>query len=91
MAAAMVEGAAARLITIGAAEEFAMSLRRFHAPTPQKMQIWMHFATWLLVGLEFELARRCHPHSDRSHLAGHWTTGFDRRNPYVSQLLSRSR
>jgi uncharacterized membrane protein len=56
MAATIVEGAAALLIAIGAAEAFAMSLLRFRAPTPQKMQIWMHFATWLLLGLEFELA-----------------------------------
>jgi uncharacterized membrane protein len=33
-----------------------MSLWRFRSPTAQKMQIWMHFATWLLLGLEFELA-----------------------------------
>lgn len=56
MAATIVEGAAALLITIGAAEAFAMSLWRFRSPTAQKMQIWMHFATWLLLGLEFELA-----------------------------------
>ncbi|MGA7242487.1 MAG: DUF1622 domain-containing protein [Terracidiphilus sp.] len=56
VAAMVVEGAAALLITIGAAEAFVMSLLRFRAPTAQKMQIWMHFATWLLLGLEFELA-----------------------------------
>src|SRR5271170_2436996 len=56
MAATIVEGAAALLIFIGATEAFAMSLLRFRAPTAQKMQIWMHFATWLLLGLEFELA-----------------------------------
>lgn len=56
VAATIVEGAAALLITIGAAEAFAMSLMRFRAPTSQKMEIWMHFATWLLLGLEFELA-----------------------------------
>jgi uncharacterized membrane protein len=56
LAATVVEGAAALLIAIGAAEAFTMSLLRFRAPTPQKMQIWMHFATWLLLGLEFELA-----------------------------------
>jgi uncharacterized membrane protein len=55
-AATIVEGAAALLIAIGAAEAFVMSLLRFRAPTRQKMQIWMHFATWLLLGLEFELA-----------------------------------
>lgn len=33
-----------------------MSLLRSCEPTPQKMQIRMHFATWLLVGLDFELA-----------------------------------
>jgi uncharacterized membrane protein len=55
-AATIVEGAAALLITIGAVEAFAMSLLRFRSPTAQKMQIWMHFATWLLLGLEFELA-----------------------------------
>jgi uncharacterized membrane protein len=54
--ATIVEGAAALLIAIGAAEAFAMSLLRFRAPTAEKMRIWMHFATWLLLGLEFELA-----------------------------------
>jgi uncharacterized membrane protein len=54
--ATIVEGAAALLITIGAMEAFVMSLLRFRSPTAQKMQIWMHFATWLLLGLEFELA-----------------------------------
>jgi uncharacterized membrane protein len=56
VAATIVEGAAALLITIGAVEAFVMSLWRFRSPTAQKMQIWMHFATWLLLGLEFELA-----------------------------------
>jgi uncharacterized membrane protein len=56
VAATIVEGAAALLITIGAAEAFVMSLVRFRAPTKEKMRIWMHFATWLLLGLEFELA-----------------------------------
>jgi uncharacterized membrane protein len=56
LAATIVEGAAALLITIGAVEAFVMSLMRFRSPTAQKMQIWMHFATWLLLGLEFELA-----------------------------------
>jgi uncharacterized membrane protein len=56
IAATVVEGAAALLISVGAAEAFAMSLIRFRAPTPEKMRIWMHFATWLLLGLEFELA-----------------------------------
>jgi uncharacterized membrane protein len=55
-AATIVEGAAALLITIGAAEAFVMSLWQFRAPTAQKMRVWMHFATWLLLGLEFELA-----------------------------------
>src|SRR5258707_15633640 len=56
MAATIVEGAAALLITVGAAEAFVLSLWRFRAPTAEKMRIWMHFATWLLLGLEFELA-----------------------------------
>ena len=56
VAATIVEGAAALLITIGAVEAFVMSLLRLRSPTAQKMQIWMHFATWLLLGLEFELA-----------------------------------
>jgi uncharacterized membrane protein len=56
IAATIVEGAAALLIAIGATEAFVMSLWRFRSPTRQKMQIWMHFATWLLLGLEFELA-----------------------------------
>jgi uncharacterized membrane protein len=33
-----------------------MSIYYFRAPTPEKMRIWMHFATWLLLGLEFEFA-----------------------------------
>ena len=56
IAATIVEGAAALLITIGAAEAFVLSLWQFRSPTSQKMKIWMHFATWLLLGLEFELA-----------------------------------
>jgi uncharacterized membrane protein len=56
LSALLPPGAAALLIAIGAAEAFAMSLLRFRSPTAQKMQIWMHFATWLLLGLEFELA-----------------------------------
>lgn len=56
MAATIVEGAAALLIAIGATEAFFMSLWRFREPTAEKMRIWMHFATWLLLGLEFELA-----------------------------------
>lgn len=56
LTATIVEGAAALLITIGAAEAFTMSLLRFRKPTPDKMRIWMRFATWLLLGLEFELA-----------------------------------
>jgi uncharacterized membrane protein len=56
MAATIVEGAAALLIAIGAAEAFVMSLWHFREPTAEKMLIWMHFATWLLLGLEFELA-----------------------------------
>ena len=55
-AATVVEGAAAFLIVIGSAEAFAMSLLHFRAPTAGKMRIWMHFATWLLLGLELELA-----------------------------------
>ena len=55
-AATLVEGAAALLIFIGAAEAFVMSLLRFRSPTAEKRVIWMHFATWLLLGLEFELA-----------------------------------
>ena len=56
LAATIVEGAAALLIAMGAAEAFAMSILHFRAPTAEKMQTWMHFATWLLLGLEFELA-----------------------------------
>ena len=55
-ASTLVEGAAALLILIGAAEAFYMSMLHFRSPTREKMQIWMHFATWLLLGLEFELA-----------------------------------
>ena len=38
-AATIVEGAAALLITIGAAEAFVMSLWQFRAPTAQKMRV----------------------------------------------------
>jgi uncharacterized membrane protein len=55
-AATIVEGAAALLITIGACQAFVASLSHFRSPTADKMKIWMHFATWLLLGLEFELA-----------------------------------
>ncbi len=54
--ATLVEGAAAILIATGAVEAFIMAMLHFRAPTADKRKIWMHFATWLLLGLEFELA-----------------------------------
>jgi uncharacterized membrane protein len=56
VAATIVEGAAAILIFVGAVQAFTASMLNFRAPTAEKKKIWMHFATWLLLGLEFELA-----------------------------------
>lgn len=85
--ATIVEGAAALLIAIGAAEAFAMSLLRFRAPTAQKMKIWMHFASWLLLGLEFELAADVYWYGDCPDILRHRSSSIHRRDPYVSKLL----
>jgi uncharacterized membrane protein len=54
-----VEAAAALLITVGAIEALYNTARRL-APTMRgiihKKEIWVRFATWLLLALEFELA-----------------------------------
>jgi uncharacterized membrane protein len=54
-----VEAGAALLIAAGAIEAFYLSARRL-APgligVIHKKEIWVRFATWLLLGLEFELA-----------------------------------
>lgn|SRR5262245_15432505 len=51
-----VEGAAALIIAIGAALAIYRTLFSLRAPLTQKRQVWIHFAAWLLLGLEFELA-----------------------------------
>ena len=54
-----VEASAALLIAVGAVEALYQTVRRF-APAfhgvIHKRQIWVGFATWLLLALEFELA-----------------------------------
>jgi uncharacterized membrane protein len=54
-----IEASAVLLITAGAIEALYSTARRF-APSPvgtlRKREIWVRFATWLLLALEFELA-----------------------------------
>jgi uncharacterized membrane protein len=58
-----VESAAVLLIAIGAVEAMALTLSRLtqrtHSGTRKivhRKEIWIRFAMWLLLGLEFELA-----------------------------------
>lgn len=55
-----VEGVAAIFIAIGAAEAvYSLATRLVPAPRSpvlKKKQVWVRFATWLLLALEFELA-----------------------------------
>ena len=55
-----VEAAAALFIAIGAAEAVFLVLRRYALPTRASVigrkEIWVRFAVWLLLALEFELA-----------------------------------
>jgi uncharacterized membrane protein len=54
-----VEAAAALLITIGAIEALFNTARRLARTIDgiiHKREIWVRFATWLLLALEFELA-----------------------------------
>jgi uncharacterized membrane protein len=51
-----VEGAAALLIATGAVLAIYRSLFAVGASLTRKREIWIHFAAWLLLGLEFELA-----------------------------------
>jgi uncharacterized membrane protein len=51
-----VEGAAALLIAAGAVLAIYRAAFSVRASLTQKREIWIHFAAWLLLGLEFELA-----------------------------------
>jgi uncharacterized membrane protein len=55
-----VEASAALLIAVGAIEGLYNTVRRTFAPgikgVLHKKEIWVRFATWLLLALEFELA-----------------------------------
>jgi uncharacterized membrane protein len=55
-----VEAAAALFIAIGAIEALALLVRRYSPRTRDSVlgrrQIWVQFAVWLLLALEFELA-----------------------------------
>ena len=55
-----VEGGAALLIAVGALEATYRLARRIVSPSSdqvmRKKQIWVRFAVWLLIALEFELA-----------------------------------
>jgi uncharacterized membrane protein len=55
-----VEGAAALFIALGAAEALYLLVRRYapHSPTSvaSRKEIWVRFAVWLILALEFELA-----------------------------------
>jgi len=56
--ALVIEGAAALLIAIGAAEALLHILRPGFTREPSpgvRLQAWRRFAVWLLLGLEFEL------------------------------------
>lgn len=57
--ALFVELSAVLLIAVGALEALILSARRIAAGAGgvvHKKEIWVRFATWLLLGLEFELA-----------------------------------
>ena len=59
-----VEASAVVLIAIGAIESIVLILRGFrpvggrpaHQRVVRRKEVWIRFATWLLLGLEFELA-----------------------------------
>jgi len=55
-----VEAAAALFIAIGAAEALFLVIRRYtphvKASVVRRKEIWVRFAVWLLLALEFELA-----------------------------------
>jgi uncharacterized membrane protein len=54
-----VEAAAALIIVIGAIEALGRVLTPAfarHASPGLRREVWVHFAAWLLLGLEFELA-----------------------------------
>jgi uncharacterized membrane protein len=55
-----VEICAALIIVTGAFEAVAATVRRFFSPSPislaDKQEIWVRFAMWLILALEFELA-----------------------------------
>ena len=55
--ALLLEAAAAILIAVGAAEAFAGSSRALrHDSIAERKELWLRFARWLMLGLEFELA-----------------------------------
>ena len=58
--ATLVEGIAALFIAVGAAEALWSLMRRFASRGPhdgrRRKEIWVQFAIWLLLALEFELA-----------------------------------
>ena len=55
-----IEGGAALFIAVGAIEAIYQLSRRVvgrsTSPVIRKKQVWVHFAAWLLLALEFELA-----------------------------------
>jgi uncharacterized membrane protein len=70
--ALLIEMAAALLIAAGALEALVLSVRRLAAGAGgviRKKEIWVRFATWLLLGLEFELGADV----IRSAIAPTWT------------------
>ncbi len=55
--ALIVEATAAVLIAVGALETLASLVEvGWRAPLSEKKKIWVHFARWLVLALEFELA-----------------------------------
>lgn len=51
-----LEAVAALLITAGAVVATFRSLRSIAGPLVSKREAWLHFAAWLMLGLEFTLA-----------------------------------
>ncbi len=59
VAALLIEGAAVLVVTYGAAEAFVQLLKMAFRPSAGhgvRKAVWRRFGTWLLLGLEFELA-----------------------------------
>ena len=51
-------------------------------------EIWLKFATWILLGLEFALAADLLRTAVASDLGGHRQARGDRRHPHHAQLFS---